>query len=462
MDWTSRIQRALGADVTVGARIGVGGFAEVYEGTDERLGRRIAIKVLREDIGAPRARERFMREARAAAQLRHQNVLPVFDVGERDQISWFTMPLVVGESLRTRLDRVQRMEADDVVRIVGAAAAGLHAAHRAGLVHRDVKPDNIMLDGAESHVYIADFGIAAAAVPDGDRLTTEGAVIGTPRYMSPEQAAGEPKIDIRTDVYSLGVVAYEMLCGEPPFMAANAGALLAKHLTAPVPPIRDRASRCPSAVAAAVERALEKDPLDRWPTAEAFRQALEGRVSSQMVRAAGDASAPTVGGATSRRVIAIAVSAVVIAGIADMTRGSLLASPLAVLGATVALAITAGTRYALRAQRSAAMPGAMAARGLRRARALRTAVRALLVSMPKVERARLGEAELILDRLLFEAEHASDSGQVEGVERATAAIKDIHALVEGTASGEGGDVAARLAEITSHGATPRGGADATR
>src|ERR1019366_9120567 len=176
---------------------------------------------------------------------RHPNVLAIFDVGDKDDIVWFTMPLVVGESLRDRLDREKRLDPEEATRILRAAAAALHAAHRAGLVHRDVKPDNILLDGPERDVLLADFGVAAALAPEGERITTEGTIVGTPRYMSPEQAAGEAGIDGRSDVYSLGVVAYEALSGSPPFTAANADALLAKHLPATAPPLRERAPPCP-------------------------------------------------------------------------------------------------------------------------------------------------------------------------------------------------------------------------
>ena len=450
MQRTEQIQQAIGTDVTLGRLIGTGGFAEVYEGNDGRLGRQVAIKVLREDISAPRARERFIREARAAAHIRHPNVLAVFDVGERDGIVWFTMPLVVGESLRTRLDRERRLDPDECTRILSAAAAGLHAAHRGGLVHRDVKPDNILLDGPDRHVLLADFGIAAATIPEGDRLTTEGAVIGTPLYMSPEQAAGESVIDERADVYSLGVVGYEMLAGEPPFSAPNAGALLAKHLTAPVPPLRDRAVGCPSLLAATIERSLEKDPADRWPTADALRQSLEGRVSSSVM------SPEPASAATARPPVTPLVAlagAIVLASIAfDAWRGAMLVSPLAVIVALLVGGISAGGSVALSAQQPAGAQVAVLARRLRRARALRAAARALLVGMPKAERSRLGSAELVLDQLLFAAEQASESGNADVVDRAAGALVEIHAAIEGTVSGASSDAAARVRDaVTRHG-----------
>lgn len=458
MNRIEQVQRAVGSHVTVSRVIGTGGFAEVYEGNDERLGRRVAIKVLREDVAAPRARDRFLREARAAAQVRHPNVLAVFDVGEDAAISWFTMPLVVGESLSARLQRERRIDPDEVVRILSAAAAGLHAAHRAGLVHRDVKPDNIMLDGPERHVLIADFGVAAALVPDGDRITIEGAVIGTPRYMSPEQAAGEPVIDVRSDVYSLGVVGYEMLAGEPPFTAPNAGALLAKHLTAPVPPLRARAPHCPSLLITTIERSLEKDPADRWPTADALRQALEGRASSRVSAAAvaqsGDMSrfAPSGIGLVAFAFLAAAGVLAI-----DVSRGRILASPFALIVVLLTTGLVLGARHVARAQRPRSEQHEGLARRLRRARALRTATRAVLASMPKAERARMGSVELVADQLLFAAEQATTTGDSVAVEHVAAELSELHAAIEGTTSGDPAEAMVRVREIVARNTRSRAG-----
>jgi serine/threonine-protein kinase len=424
-----QVQRALGEQIRVSRLIGTGGFAEVYAATDERLGREVAVKVLREDLAQTRARERFVREARAAAQVRHPNVLAIFDVGDRDGIVWFTMPLVVGESLRDRLDREKRLDADESTRILRAAAAALHAAHRAGLVHRDVKPDNILLDGPDRDVLLADFGVAAALAPEGERITTEGTAVGTPRYMSPEQAAGEAVIDGRSDVYSLGVVAYEMLAGVPPFTAANASALLAKHLTASVPPLREKVATCPSALAEAVERALAKDPGDRWPSAEAFRQALEGRLSSGAAAAAAPAQAP---GGARNVVLGVVLGALLVGAlVADVLNGSFQVTPVALLVAAVVVAVVVGHRAAVRAQRPQAADAAEAARLMRRARAYRTAGRALIAVMPKAERARLGAVDPVLDHLLFEAESAArNPARRAAFDRALAALAELHGAIE--------------------------------
>jgi tRNA A-37 threonylcarbamoyl transferase component Bud32 len=430
VDRIPAIQRAIGDTVSLKRLIGTGGFAEVYEGTDNRLDRAIAVKVLREDIAAPRARERFLREARAAAQVRHPNVLSVYDVGEQGDIVWFTMPLVTGESLRARLDREKRIAPVEVRRILIAASAGLHAAHRARLVHRDVKPDNILLDGPERLVLLADFGVAASQLMEegGDRITTEGAVVGTPRYMSPEQAAGEPIIDARADVYSLGVVGYEMIAGEPPFTAANAGALLAKHLTEPVTPLRSRAPECPVSLAEVIERALEKDPADRWPTADAFLQALEGRVSSRVSRASMQVEV-----ARPRLLTApVIVSAlfVILAVVFDLVRGAVQATPFAAVVVMIATAIVIGGARLRSLQQPVTDRRERMARRVRRARALRTAARALLAVMPKAESARFGSVGLEIDQLVFGAEQASLAGnQDAAIDAALAKLEDLHALI---------------------------------
>jgi hypothetical protein len=444
----AQIQSALGDAVTLKRLVGTGGFAEVYEGVDTRLERSVAVKVMRADVAAPRARDRFLREARAAAQIRHPNVLAVFDVGEKGEIVWLTMPFVTGESLRTRLDREKRIAPDEATRILSAAASGLHAAHRARLVHRDVKPDNILLDGSEGHVLIADFGVAAAVAEEGDRITTEGAVIGTPRYMSPEQAAGESVVDARADVYSLGVVGYEMVCGEPPFTAANAGALLAKHLTAPVPPIRSRVSDCPWDLSNAIERALEKDPADRWPAADAMRLALEGRASSR-ISTAQVAEADAHPG-RSRATIILSVTVLAGAIVADITMRALLFSPIAAIGAAIALGITIGAARVANAQRPSGERAAATMRRVRRARAMRTASRALLISMPKAERARFAGVELALDELMFEVEQLAEATGGSGdLDRALLALTEIHAAIE-AASVDAGAISRVADLVTRH------------
>jgi len=273
-----RLQEALGPGFVLERAIGQGGFALVYAARDVGLNRAVAVKVLRPELaGTAAIRERFRREAEAMARLRHPHVIPVYAVGEGAGLAWYVMPLVTGGSLRTRLDRERRLPAGEARRILDEAAAALGAAHRAGVLHRDIKPDNILLDGDDARVLLTDFGIAKAlggAAPAG-ALTATGVVVGTPHYMSPEQASGERGIDHRSDLYSLGVVAYQMLCGDLPFQANNTPALLVKHLSEAPVPIERRSGNVPADLARAVMLCLEKNPNDRFKSAHALVEALD-------------------------------------------------------------------------------------------------------------------------------------------------------------------------------------------
>lgn len=271
-----RLQRALGEGFRLGDRLGRGGFALVYAATDEHLKRRVAVKVLRPELDdVPGARERFRREAEAVAALRHPNIIPIYSVGEAEGLAYFVMPLIEGGSLTDRLVREPRLGVEEARRILHEAATGLAVAHRAGIVHRDIKPDNILLDGPERRAVLTDFGIAKAVGGDTGRLTQTGAVIGTPHYMSPEQASGERAIDHRSDIYSLGVVGYQMLAGEVPFNAATIAAVLVHHLTQAPAPLSARRPDCPADLAGVVMRCLAKTPEERFTTAENLLRALE-------------------------------------------------------------------------------------------------------------------------------------------------------------------------------------------
>jgi hypothetical protein len=273
----ARLQGAVGSDFRVGALIGRGGFAEVFEAEDTRLQRRVAVKVLRPDLSLTSdLLERFQREARAIAALRHPNVMEIYTVGEKDGVAYFVMPLIAGESLEQHLQREGQLELDEARRILREAADALDAAHRAGTVHRDVKPDNILLDGDGRRVLIADFGIAKALERKEAAITHSGMFVGTPQYMSPEQATGDP-LDHRSDIYSLGVVAFRMVAGRLPFEAHNLQALVAKHLTAAPPPLWTLRSDCPERLARVVERCLAKDPGERWESLRQMVEVLDGR-----------------------------------------------------------------------------------------------------------------------------------------------------------------------------------------
>ena len=269
-----RLVVAVGTQYLVDAEIGRGGMAAVYRATDLRLHRQVAIKVLPPELAFNAdVRERFMREAQTAAQLSHPGIVPIYSVDEREGIVYFVMALVDGESLAQRLAREPRLPIDETKRILAAVADALAYAHSKGVVHRDVKPDNIMLDRATGRPTVTDFGIARAAQGD-TRLTVTGIAIGTPAYMSPEQALGERELDGRSDIYSLGIIGYQMLAGETPFKASNTPAMLVKHVSETPRPLAMLRPDTPYALAHAIGRALAKKPEDRWADASAFGQAI--------------------------------------------------------------------------------------------------------------------------------------------------------------------------------------------
>jgi serine/threonine protein kinase/tetratricopeptide (TPR) repeat protein len=250
-------------------------MAIVYLAQDLKHRRQVAIKVLRPELAAALGRERFLREVTTTANLHHPHILPLFDSGEAGELLFYIMPLVEGESLRGRLAREKQLPLDDALRIAREVADALHHAHAHGLVHRDIKPANILLENG--HAVVTDFGIARAiTAAGGEALTETGLSLGTPLYMSPEQAAGEPSMDGRSDQYALGCVLYEMLAGEPPFTGRTAQAILARRLSEPVPPLRAVRELVPVHVEQAINRALSKSPADRFATAKQFAEALAG------------------------------------------------------------------------------------------------------------------------------------------------------------------------------------------
>lgn len=272
-DQREQLQAALAGHYTIDRELGHGGMAIVYLALDARHDRRVALKVLRPEIAAALGAERFLREIRIAAGLSHPNILPLYDSGEAGGILYYVMPYVEGESLRDRLNREGPMPLAEALAIATETADALGHAHTHDVVHRDVKPENILLSGG--HALVADFGIARAInAAGGDQLTETGIAIGTPAYMSPEQATAQRAVDGRADVYALGCVLYEMLAGGPPFSGPSAQAVLARHALDPVPPLRTVRPDLPPRVERAVLRALAKTPADRFPTATALREAL--------------------------------------------------------------------------------------------------------------------------------------------------------------------------------------------
>ncbi|MDB4912630.1 MAG: protein kinase [Gemmatimonadetes bacterium] len=269
-----RLVVAVGTRFLIDAEIGRGGMAVVYRATDTLLNRRVAIKVLPPELAFNAdVRERFMREAQTSAQLSHPGIVPIYTVEVREGIVYFIMALVDGESLAERLLREPRLPIAEARRLLSSVADALSYAHSVGVVHRDVKPDNIMLERSTGRTMVTDFGIARAAQGD-TRLTVTGVAIGTPAYMSPEQALGERELDGRSDIYSLGVIGYQLLAGETPFRASNTPAMLVKHVSETPRPLASLRSDIPTGLAQTISRALAKKPEDRWADAAAFRDAL--------------------------------------------------------------------------------------------------------------------------------------------------------------------------------------------
>ncbi|MDH4348743.1 MAG: serine/threonine protein kinase, partial [Gemmatimonadota bacterium] len=253
--------------------VGQGGMANVYLAQDLKHHRRVALKVLRPELAAVIGAERFLAEIRTTANLQHPHILPLHDSGTADGTVFYVMPYVEGESLRDRLAREKQLPVEDAVRVAREVAGALDYAHRHGVIHRDIKPENILLhDGT---ALVADFGIALAATQaGGTRMTETGMSLGTPHYMSPEQAMGEREITARSDIYALGCVVYEMLAGEPPFTGPTAQAIVAKMMTDEPRPLSLQRHTVPTHLAAAVRRALEKLPADRFQSAAEFAEAL--------------------------------------------------------------------------------------------------------------------------------------------------------------------------------------------
>jgi serine/threonine protein kinase len=271
------IERVLSAHYELDNEIGRGGMGVVYRARDKRLKRHIAIKVLPPELAFQSAiKTRFLREAETAAQLSHPNIVPIYSVDELEGLVFFVMAYISGDNLAKRLHDTGVLQVDDVRRITREVADALAYAHERGVVHRDIKPDNILLDASTGRTMVTDFGIArAASEGEGGRLTATGMAIGTPAYMSPEQAAGDREIDGRSDLYSLGVVSYQMLVGEPPFVANSTPAMLVKHISERPTPVSQRRSDVPQDLARSVMILLEKDPEMRFPSATSLVTALD-------------------------------------------------------------------------------------------------------------------------------------------------------------------------------------------
>lgn len=274
----ARLQRALGSAYTIERELGRGGAATVYLARDEQHERQVALKVIHPEIAAQFGVDRFLREIKLAARLTHPLILPMLDSGTVDGLPYYAMPFIEGETLRERIDREGRLTPPEAIRIACAVADALEAAHAAGILHRDIKPENILL--SRRHALVADFGVGKAmSEADPRGLTRTGMAVGTPAYMSLEQAAGDADLDGRTDIYSLGAVLFEMLTGELPFSGPSPQAMIAMRFVQPAPSARDRAPDIPPALDEVVGRALARNREDRFATARELEEALEGALA---------------------------------------------------------------------------------------------------------------------------------------------------------------------------------------
>jgi eukaryotic-like serine/threonine-protein kinase len=270
-----RLQAALGDAYRIEGELGGGGMSRVFVAEEVALGRKVVVKVLPPEMGAGVNAERFRREIQLAASLQHPHIVPLLHAGQNADLVWYTMPLIGGESLRAKLAREGELPVSEAVRILRDVADALSHAHKAGVVHRDIKPDNVMISGR--HAVVTDFGVAKAvsAASGGSNLTSLGVALGTPAYMAPEQAAADPHVDHRADLYALGALAYEMLSGRPPFIGTNPQQVLAAQVTQTPEPVTQHRAAVPPALAALVMRCLEKHPADRWQSAAEVHQQLE-------------------------------------------------------------------------------------------------------------------------------------------------------------------------------------------
>jgi len=269
------IPRSLASQFSVERELGGGGMSRVFVAFDESLGRRIVVKVLHPELAAAVSVERFRREIRVAAQLAHPHIVPLLNAGEVDGLPYYTMPYIEGESLRARLLQDKRLSIAEASRIANEIAGALDYAHRQGIVHRDIKPENVLLQ--DGHAVVTDFGIARALSQSAASatLTQIGVTLGTPAYMSPEQASGDPDVDACADVYSLGCVLYEMLAGAPPYGGESSHAVIAQHFSAPIPRVRTSRGEVSSALDDVISKALAKVPRERFSSAAQFASGIE-------------------------------------------------------------------------------------------------------------------------------------------------------------------------------------------
>jgi serine/threonine-protein kinase len=319
-DQLDRLKNALTDRYAIEREIGSGGMATVYLAKDIRHDREVAIKVLRPDLAAVLGPDRFLQEIKIAAQLQHPNILPLHDSGEADGCLYFVMPYVEGQSLREKLTKEGELPIGEAVRILRDIVDALTEAHSLGVVHRDIKPENILLRGR--HALVTDFGVAKAVseATGREKLTTAGVALGTPAYMAPEQAAADPHLDQRVDIYAVGAVAYELLAGRPVFMGTTPQMVLSAHMTEPAQPLSKHRESVPHALESVVMRCLEKKPADRWQSADDLLPQLEALTTpsggvTPMDTQPVKAPATRAGGTRRTWIASIAAAAVVVGGV---------------------------------------------------------------------------------------------------------------------------------------------------
>jgi tetratricopeptide (TPR) repeat protein len=441
------LNAALAGRYLVERELGRGGMATVYLARDLKHDRLVALKVLRAELAATLGPDRFLREIRTAAGLQHPHILTVLDSGAAGQqgsgadLLWFTMPYVEGESLRDRLRREGQLPIEDALRIAVEAARGLDCAHHHGVVHRDVKPENILLTG-DGSTLVADFGIARASGGGSEQLTETGVVLGTPAYMSPEQASGDRSADARTDIYALGCVLYEMLTGEPPFTGPTAQAIIAKRMSTEPPGARLLRPAVPATTEQAIARALARAPADRFRSMTEFAQVLSDPGAETTAAAAGPRQRwrPVMVSAAIAGVAAVALAAAATLGLIPreslMSAGALAPSDELVLAdfadhandSSLATAVTEAFRIDFAQSRLVRLASATRVRGALRRMQRPDTVRLTMESGREVaqregskavlggEVSRLGDGYLVSATLV-----SADSGRVLAAERETAA-----------------------------------------
>src|SRR6266705_1966781 len=306
-DLLARLQSALGDAYRIEKELGGGGMSRVFVAVETELGRRVVIKVLAPELAAGVSVDRFKREIQLAASLQHPHIVPLLAAGQAEELLFYTPPLIEGESLRAKLAREGTLPISDTVRMLRDVADALAYAHKRGVAHRDIKPDNVLL--SNHHAVVTDFGVAKALSESTDKnaLTSAGVALGTPAYMAPEQAAADPHMDHRCDIYAVGALAYEMLTGRPPFTGTTPQAVLAAHLSEPPAPVTRHRATVPRALAEAVMRCLEKNPADRWQTAEELVHLLEAMATPS------GGTMPAAAVTRARRLFPVAAVGVVVA-----------------------------------------------------------------------------------------------------------------------------------------------------